>query len=233
MKMFALPKGTIVHILHMSVRREKHGKAKVPAMDIKCSVTAPNTLIDQLKGEEWRCGLFVRPSKSDPDQGRIEGVPDVSDAERLRLTGIDPIHLTDELSGYAVTIDIGTGRKESAIEFNGCKVNQFNVEPFEGGTVRVGFRVQASRVGKREIGEIGVLVDSPIEMTMEPPTDGAGQVIIPETEMDATVDFRHEESARPSKLQKRISTHARKAETPLSALKKAVAKKPAKAKASK
>ncbi len=171
MKQFALPESTPVLIVGVNLRREKHGTTKVPAFDIRCQVTAPNTILDQLKGAGFRAGLYSAADGTEA-QGALEGVEATSPTPLLRLEGIDPIHLQDELTGYTATFDIGTGRKESIVELVSCKLADFVVEALQGGTVRGNFKVQKAGVAEREIGKLGVLIDCECGLVLEPPIDG-------------------------------------------------------------
>lgn len=170
MKQFALPESTPVHVLSFACRREKHGKDKVPAIDLRLEMTCSNLVLDQLK-PSLRHALYTAPDadhKALP-QGEIEEVEAISDTPLLRVEGLQPVHLADELTGYTVTIDLGTGRKESIVELTGCKLNAFSVEALQGGSVKIGWRVQAAGLKEREIGKLGVLIDCETAVRLEPP----------------------------------------------------------------
>lgn len=168
MKQFALLESTPVHVLSFACRREKHGKDKVPAIDLRLQLTCANTVLDQLK-PELRHALYTATPVGGEAQPELDGVEAVSDTPALRVPGLAPVHLEDELTGYTVTIDLGTGRKESIVELGGCKLNAFSIEPLQGGSVKIGWRVQAAGLKEREIGKLGVLIDCETAVRLEPP----------------------------------------------------------------
>lgn len=173
MKQFAIEEPKPALLVGLNLRREKHGKAKVPAFDVKVQVTAPNTILDQLKGPGFRAGLYTR-SDGEEAQGDLDHIDPATETPLLRLEGIEPIHLQDELTGYGVTFDIGTGRKDSIVQLDGCKLADFVVEPLQGGTVRVNFKIQKAGVDEKQIGKLGVLIDCEVGLTLTPPDPESG-----------------------------------------------------------
>jgi hypothetical protein len=215
MRQFALSESTDVRVTSVNVRSEAHGKNHVPAVDLRLQLTAANTILEQLK-PGLREALYLAVDKGEaPPQPDLEGVEPVSDLPLLRISGLEPIRLADELTGYTVTVDIGLGRKESLVELVGCKVNAFVVEALQGGSVRIGFRVQASGLKEREIGKLGVLVDCDTAVKLEPPLvtepiDGtvAAAASAP-TDEEPVADFREHGRARP--LAKKVAGASKKA----------------------
>lgn len=171
MRQFAFRTPTQMTIAGVNVRREKHGKDNVPAVDVSLRLTAPNTLLDQLKGPELREALFraVEANEEAPAQAALDGVEQLTETPLLRVEGLEPIRLQDELTGYLVTFDIGLGRPESIVELAGAKLCDFVIEAMQGGSARISFKAKAAHVSKREIGELGVLIDSEVSVLLEPP----------------------------------------------------------------
>ena len=170
MKAFALPEPTTMKVLGVNVRSELHGKFHVPAVDLKLELTTSNVMLDQLKGPELRQMLYMAATAdTQVEQPELDGVVPLTDTPLLRIKGLEPLRLSDDLSGYTVTVDLGLGRKESQVELTGCKVNAFSITALQGGSVKIGFRVQASHLKEREIGKLGVLIDTETSIKLEPP----------------------------------------------------------------
>lgn len=64
MKQFALTEATEARLVNVNPRREKHGQTKVPAVDLRLEITAPNTILDQLKGPELRAALYTSAAEA-------------------------------------------------------------------------------------------------------------------------------------------------------------------------
>jgi hypothetical protein len=170
MKQFALLDATPALLVNVNPRSEKHGKVKVPAVDLRLEITAANTLLDQLK-PELRHALYTCPTIEGLEQPELQGVEAVSDTPVLRVQGMQPVKLDDELTGYTVTFDIGTGRKDSIVELEGCKVKSFQIEAMEGGSVKITFTAQAQNVRERDFGKLCTLIDCEVSLILIPPEE--------------------------------------------------------------
>ncbi len=215
MNRFAFPTPRSVKVTNVNPRREKHGKTNVGAIDVSMEITAPNTWLDELKGPELRAALY-KPATDDDEvtQPDLDGVAPASDTPLLRLDGLQPIGLDDELTGYTVTFDLGMGRKESVVELFLAKLNKFQITPLQGGSVRVHWRVQAAGIKEREYGKLCTLIDAEVGVKLEPPLfDG---VLDGST---SSAEPAEKPAAKASKLQRRIGQASRRA------AKKAPAKK--------
>jgi hypothetical protein len=95
----------------------------------------------------------------------------LSDTPLLRVQGMQPVKLDDELTGYTVTFDIGTGRKDSIVELDSCKVKSFQVEALQGGSVKILFTVQAANLKEKDFGRLCTLIDCEVSLLMLPPED--------------------------------------------------------------
>jgi len=165
-------------ITNVNVRSEKHGKDRVPAIDVSLRLTASNMLLDQLKPElrQRFYGAVERP-EDEPRQAALDGVEQLTETPLLLVEGLDPIHLQDELTGYLVTFDLGLGLPGSVVDLAGAKLCDFVVDMMQGGSIKLSFKAKASHVGKREIGELGVLIDSQISVRLEPPRAQQEQLV--------------------------------------------------------
>jgi hypothetical protein len=177
MKQFALLDPTPALLVNVNPRSEKHGKAKVPAVDLRLEITAPNTLLDQLK-PELRHALYTAEHEDGPEQPLLDGVDAVSPTPLLRVEGLQPIRLDDELTGYTVVFDIGTGRKDSIVELDGCKVKSFQVEALQGGSVKILLTAQASNLKERDFGKLCMLIDCEVSLCLLPPDEPQQTLVV-------------------------------------------------------
>lgn len=208
MKKFSISPPAEMLIVNVNPRREKHGKDRVPAVDVRCLLTVPNGFLAQLK-PELIDALYVAAGPGDePPQGVIDGVAPISDKALLRVPGLAPVQIADELTGYTVTFDVGTGRKESLVELAGCKLNAFSVEALQGGSVKISFRAQAAGLTEREFGKLCMMIDSHIGVQLDPPLESASI----EGAGDADVDFRSEGGR--SALKKDMQRHEARGKKP-------------------
>lgn len=159
-----------VKVLDFNPRSELFGKKLVPACDISIRIRATNHILDDLRGPAFRHAFYMAAdaASTPPAQGDLEGVDPASETPLLRIEGLEPLKLKDELTGYAATFDIGTGRKESIVELGGVKVGKFSIEALQGGTVDLFLRLQASGLKERELGKLGVLIGCEVALVLEP-----------------------------------------------------------------
>lgn len=57
----------------------------------------------------------------------------------------------------------------SDLVLNNCKVNNFTIDPKEGGSVELKFRVQSSDVDERTLGKLALLVQNQVDITLDAP----------------------------------------------------------------
>jgi len=165
---FELDTKTKLRLLNVNPRRERHGDENVPAVDLKLRLEASNDVLSMFDGH-LKSALYFRNGVA-PDQGGLDGVPDVSDMPNLRFPKLEPLRWDSEQIGCEFSIDHGLGGK-SDLTLDGCAVNNFVIEPKEGGTVVVTFRVQCDSIHERELGKLCTMIDSNIEATLSGPPD--------------------------------------------------------------
>lgn len=219
MKQFALKESTAIRVLSSDFAPRKSGKRKVPSVRMVVEMMVSNLMLDQLRGPAFR-HAFYGPVNGQEVQKTL--VDSDSDTPVLLLDNLKPIRMTDELTGYTATIDIGLGRKESQVELSGAKLDKFEAALLGEATVRLKFRISAEGLNKRAIGELGSLVGCDTALLLEPPAiqdpltglEAAPGTAPENTKADVAEDTRHRKTGAESKIsrfRKKIGTAAKKA----------------------
>jgi len=166
---FAIAEMAKVKILNVNVRSELHGDEYVSAVDLSVQLSTSNHILSEFDGH-LRGMLYQKAKGADAQQqGQLEGVEPVTDMPQLRCTAIEqPIRLKSEYAGYTLTIDRGLGGG-SNIVVGDCAVNKVRADCKEGGTVDLGFRVQASNLKEDVIGKLATLIGCETSITLTPP----------------------------------------------------------------
>lgn len=158
-------------LLSFNPRAEVHGQDCVPAADLKIEVSLPNDDLAEfhpaLKAllyhyDSQIAGDLVDAAKKDEDANY---------APHLRMGKLGlPLKWEDEMIGAGVTVHYGTGGK-SDIVLDTANVNGFSIDPQQGGTVIVTFRVQG-HPDEKQSGKLCQMVQQDIELTLTPPDAG-------------------------------------------------------------
>jgi hypothetical protein len=85
----------------------------------------------------------------------------------LRWPHLEPLKWHEDQDNRTLTLDYGIGGK-SALKVTDCKANDFRIEPKEGGTVKLTWRVQRSDPDERVIGKLGGLLKRQVHATLVP-----------------------------------------------------------------
>lgn len=161
----------------INVRSEKHGPDHLePAVDLAFQIDAANSILSAFDGHLLNA-LYHRSEASAGDGGQqsLDGVEEVASLPNLRFPSMGPIKWGKELAGYTLTIDHGLGGA-SEIQLVDCKVNEFKIEPKEGGTVQVRFRVQcATHLTERTMGKLALLAQNEVPITLIAPATAEQQ----------------------------------------------------------
>ena len=159
-----------------NIRAERHGDNPVPAGDLKLTITAANTILDEFD-PKLREALYQN-TQADQGQKDVEGVaPTLPNLRFPNLEG--PFKFTDEGAGYKLTLDYGVGGERSNVTIEGCQVNNFSADCLEGGTVELSFRVQMTDPSADLIGKLGVQVQHEIVIDLEAPVVAAPATVTP------------------------------------------------------
>jgi hypothetical protein len=161
--MFALTTATTAKLTSMTPRIERHGDENVPAVSLGLAITGPNTLLD-LFSDSLRHALY----KAADDAG--DNLPGIdAPTPLLRTRGLERIKLkAHDMVGYRVSIAHGID-DNSAIDLHDCKVDKWSLEPFEGGSVCLSFRVGTSDVDEAYFGALSMMQQQEVELTIRPP----------------------------------------------------------------
>lgn len=111
--------------------------------DVGARVAVAELLQLHVARAKLREALYFR-SETTEAQGEIDGVDQV--LPNKRFAQLQPLAWDLELTGCKVVVDYGLGDDVSNVELCDCKVNQFRIDPKEGGTVELTFRVQTSNL---------------------------------------------------------------------------------------
>jgi hypothetical protein len=142
--MFQLTNPTEVKLCSMTPRTEKHGDEDVSAVSLSLRLTGPNTLLDTLQP-----GLRDALYKAVDGQEDLPGVEPATPL--LRARGIESVKLTACFEGWTLAIDQGIDESDP-IKLGGSKIDKFVVEPKEGGSIDLTFRVGSSDIDEAEAG---------------------------------------------------------------------------------
>lgn len=175
---FELLSPTAAKLSSVNCRSEMHGKDAVPAVDLRLTFDAPNSVLSMF--DPWLLSaLYHRAGPDQPSdpQGQIEGVEAISDVPNLRMPMLaSPVRWSKEYTGYELTFDFGIGGK-SNITLTDCQVNSVQFAPKEGGTVEVGVRVQCSKgLTEKILGKLATLVQHDVQFTLRAPEVAQEQI---------------------------------------------------------
>lgn len=162
MHQFQLLAPTTAKLTSFTPRIEKHGDANVPAVSLGLTITGPNTLLDALQP-----GLREAVYKAVPGQDVLPGVE--QSLPLLRSRALERIKLKlPEMEGWQLIVQHGIG-DDSAIDLHQCKADAFQVEPFEGGSVELKFRVGPSDVDETYLGRLGMKLGQEVQIQLIAP----------------------------------------------------------------
>lgn len=152
-------------LVNVNPRAELHGEDKKPAGDLKLLVDLANDDLAMFSPSlksllyHWDAqmgGDLVDVAKRDEDKHY---------APHLRMPKLAPLKWEDEIIGASVTVHHGV---KSDIKLELCSVNEFRIEPKQGGTVSLGFRVQA-HPDEKAFGKLCSLIGTDVDITVIPP----------------------------------------------------------------
>lgn len=162
MHQFQLLTPTAAKLHSFTPRIEKHGEENVPAVSLGLTITGPNTLLDLLQP-----GLREAVYKAAEGQEALPGVE--APTPLMRSRAMERIKLKlPEMEGWQLVIEHGID-DDSAIDLHGCKVDAFAVEPFEGGSVELRFRVGTNDVDETYMGHLAMKLGQEVSITLHAP----------------------------------------------------------------
>ena len=129
-----------IEIYSINIRDEKHGPDDVPAFDLHCRITSGNDMLNAIDPTLLDGFYSDGMPEQDGEIKQLAGMDKKSHLRIPKLVGPHKLKLGD-LIGAMVTFPWGP-REE--LVFASCKVNDFKVEPKEGGTVHITFKVAST-----------------------------------------------------------------------------------------
>lgn len=148
-----------VRLVNVNLRKERHGDSKVLACDLKFEAKLHNSVLNKLSP-----GL--KDSMYTQDPGATVDMINPDHAPKLRHPEASAIKLAVDLHNVRLGV-LEDGTNNEDMIFTGSKCNRFTTLSQEGGTVVVGFCVQITAPTKRDIGELGFLIDEMMKVNLE------------------------------------------------------------------
>lgn len=151
----------IFKLASVNLRAEIHGEDRVPACDLKFEGVVANDVLPYFH-PELRQFLFKKDESPDlVDQAQPEALT------ALRFPRLGTLKYDHEGTGYKVTVAYGIGGP-SDIALADCKVDSFRIDPMQGGSVRLGFRV-ICHPDSEQVGKLSELIQQDVEINVTPP----------------------------------------------------------------
>jgi len=152
---------TQVKLASVNARAELHGDDPKPAFDLKIEATLANDILVQFD-PTLRTMLF----KMDDAPDLVDQI-DPTALTALRFPKLGTLKWDWAGTGYDVAVGYGIGGA-SDIQLADCKVDKFQFQPLNGGSVLVTFRVIA-HPETADIGKLCEFIQQNIDITVTPP----------------------------------------------------------------
>jgi hypothetical protein len=156
------------YLINVNPRAEIHGEDKKPAGDLKIKVDLGNECLAMfaptLKHALYHFDKSVEADLVDKAQEHEKGY-----APHIRFPFLPAIKWEDKTIGAQVTIHQGIpGTAAHDISLDLCNVDNFQIEPKQGGTCSITFRVQA-HPSETDFGKLCAIIGCPISLSIAPP----------------------------------------------------------------
>lgn len=171
--MFSLNEFTKVKVLDVQLLSQKNRpQGANPGVRLNLQADLPNYVLAEFDGH-LRTALFTKSEAAETAKDKrqtLPGVEPISDLPNLTSIGrhVKRIAWTDQLTGYTMTIDHGTGGKSNLVLAD-SKLENFKFQAKEGGTVAAWWSVEVVDVPKPMLGELGMLKSREVPMTFKEP----------------------------------------------------------------
>lgn len=161
--MFQLLESTEATLVTLTPRSEKHGDDEKPAVSLGLELTVGNEVLDSID-PDLAPRMFKHPTS--------KPLPGVRDALTvLACNSIDRIILPTKHEGWTLQVDDRIDETQP-MSFGSCKVDKFSVEPHQGGSVTLRFRVGTSDIDAARSGFLGMHVGQAVWITLIAPKPG-------------------------------------------------------------
>lgn len=144
-------------------RAEMHGTEKVSACDLHFEAKLPNSCLAHF-APDLKSALYRAPDGTD-SQGEL--IDDPEHKPVLRFPKMGAVKWDKEGAGYTLHIPFGVSGRDD-INLGDCEVSKFKLDPQDGGTVIVGFRVVA-HPDEHAMGRLCGMVQTDVDVTLTPP----------------------------------------------------------------
>lgn len=161
--MFSL-KETDLQLANVNPRTEKHGEESVLAADLKLSFKTSNDILSEFH-PSLKSALYGKQGGS---QGQL--VDDPGHLPELRFPQIGRIKWEKKFAGYTLRVHQGATGVDDIV-LTDCRVDKFEFDCLDGGSVVFSFRIQA-HPDAAQVGRLCALIQQPIMVTLDPPEGG-------------------------------------------------------------
>ena len=145
-----------VFFSHLNVRAEANGDEPVGAADLKLRWDTPNESLAMFD-DRLLSTFYTEDVAADlADQGRKTALAFPCIAQ--------PLKLKDEFPNFRVTVHYGVSGND--VVLSDCKVNNFSLEMLQGGTVKIGMRVQC-HPSEHDVGRLYGMQKREISVTIQ------------------------------------------------------------------
>lgn len=150
-------------LANVNVRSEVHGEDREPAGDLKFECDVENAMLDSfhpdLKGLLYYFDASRERDLADQGKTGVGFVPD------LRLPHLEvPLKWDEEMLGAKCRVRVPGAKSDVGLD--PVRVNNWTIEPREGGTCSITFRVQG-HPDEKTFGKLATLVQQEVEVTLE------------------------------------------------------------------
>lgn len=174
--MFAIETMSKAKLTEVAVLSQKNrDPGDNPGVALSFSMVVPNGHLSMFDGS-LRHFLYTKSeASSDADQGRLD--VEVEDLPNLTPAGakLGKLHWDQELTGYGLVIDYGTGGK-SNVEIEDCILSGFTFVPKEGGSVVMDFKLESQDVSEKVFGKLATLKNLEVQITLAEPEVDEGPI---------------------------------------------------------
>jgi len=147
-------------------RSEVHGEDEKPAVSLGLSITTSGAILDTID-KDLRGRAFKRS-----DSKTLPGVAEALTV--LACNSIAYIALDKKYEGWTLEVD-DNADESKPMQFGGCKVDGFKIEPLQGGSVTLRMRIGTSDIDAQRSGMLNMRVGQSIWVKMTPPKAGEGK----------------------------------------------------------
>lgn len=170
MALFELESWAKAKLLDLIVLSQKNRAAdEDPGAKLSVEITLTNDFLAYFDGA-LKSTLFCKLPKGLAPQPELDGIESASDKPNLTAIGqkVGALHWNQELTGYGLAIDYGTGGKRN-IEIEDCTISNFRLHPKEGGTVLIKCDIESANVTETQFGKLAKLKSRDMQITLTPP----------------------------------------------------------------